>query len=143
MLARKEVPDDVAATVLDKFEAAGLIDDEAFARSWVEARQRTKGLARRALAQELRQKGVDDEVARETLDEVDPETERAAAVTLVRKKLPSLRNADDKTRVRRLTGMLARKGYSGAVAFAVVREELALHDEEMDVDALEHLDSIR
>ena len=43
---------------------SGLVDDEAFARSWVESRQRSRGLARRALAQELRRKGVDDETAR-------------------------------------------------------------------------------
>ena len=83
-LARRNVPDDVATRLLDRFEEVGLVDDAAFAREWVEQRQSGRGLARRALAQELRRKGIDDEVARETLDEVDPDDEVEAARTLVR-----------------------------------------------------------
>ena len=78
-LAKKGVPDEVAARLLDRFEEVGLVDDEAFARAWVQSRQPGKGLARRALAQELRRKGVDDEVARVALDEVDPDDEVEAA----------------------------------------------------------------
>ena len=69
-LRSKDVPEDLATRLLDRFEEVGLVDDEAFARSWVAGRQAAKGLARRALAQELRRKGVDDEVAREVLDEL-------------------------------------------------------------------------
>ena len=124
-LASRNVPDDVAARLLDRFEEVGLVDDEAFARSWIASRQPGKGLARRALAQELRRKGVDDEVARDALDEIDPDDEEAAARALVRKKLRSLSRVDDTTATRRLVGMLARKGYGSGLAFAVVREELA------------------
>ena len=124
-LAKKLVPDDVATRLLDRFEEVGLVDDEAFARSWVQSRQPGKGLARRALAQELRRKGLDDEVAREALEEVDPADEEEAARVLVRKKLRSLSRVDDTTATRRLVGMLARKGYGSGVAFAVVKDELA------------------
>ena len=89
------MPDDVATRLLDRFEEVGLVDDDAFARSWVASRQPGKGLARRALAQELRRKGIDDEVAREALDEIDPADEEAAARALVRKKLRSLARVDD------------------------------------------------
>jgi regulatory protein len=123
-LAKKGVPEEVAVRLLDRFEEVGLVDDEAFARSWVESRQAGKGLARRALAQELRRKGVDDEVAREVLDEVDPEDEVESARELVRRKLRTAARLDRDTAIRRLTGMLARKGYSSSVAFRVVREEL-------------------
>ena len=88
------------------------------------ARQQTKGLARRALSQELRRKGVDDEVVREVLDEVDPDAEEQAARLLVRKKLRSLSRVDDTTATRRLVGMLARKGYGSGLAFSVVKDEL-------------------
>ena len=78
-LASKQVPDEIATRLLDRFEEVGLVDDDAFARSWVSQRQSAdgggKGLARRALAQELRRKGVDDETAREALDDVDPGAE--------------------------------------------------------------------
>ena len=124
-LRSKDVPDDLATRLLDRFEEVGLVDDEAFARSWVAGRQSAEGLARRALAQELRRKGVDDEVAREALDELEPEQEEQAARTLVRKKLRSLSRVDDVTATRRLVGMLARKGYGSGMAFAVVRDELS------------------
>ena len=121
----RNVPDEIATALLDRFEEVGLVDDEAFARSWIASRQPGKGLARRALAQELRRKGIDDEVARDALDEVDPADEEAAARALVRKKLRTLSRVDDTTATRRLVGMLARKGYGSGLAFAVVRDELA------------------
>ena len=123
-LAKKDVPDELAERLLDRFSEVGLVDDEAFARSWVESRQRSRGLARRALAQELRRKGVDDETARTALDDLDPAREEQAARDLVRKKLRSMRGVDHVTATRRLAGLLARKGYPAGVAFAVVRDEL-------------------
>jgi regulatory protein len=124
-LAKKLVPDEVAQRLLDRFEEVGLIDDAAFARAWVESRQAGRGLARRALAQELRRKGVSDEVAREALDEVDPDAEAEAARLLVRRRLRAMGRLDHATRLRRLSAMLARKGYPPGVALGVVREELA------------------
>lgn len=124
-LAAKGVPVEVATRLLDRFEEVGLVDDDAFARSWIASRQPGKGLARRALAQELRRKGIDDEVAREALDDIDPDDELAAARRLVRKKLGTLSRVDDTTATRRLVGLLARKGYGSGMSFTVVREELA------------------
>jgi regulatory protein len=123
-LARKQVPEEVAQLLLDRFEEVGLVDDTAFARAWVESRQPGKGLGRRALAQELRRKGIDDEVAREALDEIEPEDEEAAARALVRRKVRTLRAKDRATATRRLAGMLARKGHGGELVWRVVREEL-------------------
>ena len=128
-LASKNVPTEIATRLLDRFEEVGLVDDAAFARTWIGQRQSAsgggKGLARRALAHELRRKGVDDETARAALDELDPAAEEDAARALVRRKLRSLTRVDDQTATRRLVGMLARKGYSSGLAFSVVREELA------------------
>ena len=127
-LAGKLVPDEIATRLLDRFEEVGLIDDSAFARAWISSRQSAdgggKGLATRALADELRRKGIEDDIAREVLAEIDPDDEAAAARSLVRKKLRSMRALDDTVRTRRLVGMLARKGYPPGMAFAVVREEL-------------------
>jgi regulatory protein len=123
-LARRNVPEDVAGRLLDRFEEVGLVDDEAFARAWVEGRQRSRGLARTALAVELRRKGVADETAKTVLAEVDPGDEEETARVLVRKKLRSMRGLEEQVAVRRLVGMLARKGYSSGVAYAVVRAEL-------------------
>ncbi len=131
-LSAKGVPDDVGSRLLDRFEEVGLVDDAGFAREWVEQRQSGRGLARRALAQELRRKGIDDEVAREALDDIDPEDEVEAARMLVRAKLRSVRSLERDKAVRRLVGMLARKGHSSPVAFRVVREELAVDLEDLD-----------
>jgi len=123
-LASKDVPAEIASALLDRFEEVGLIDDEAFARLWIADRQRRKGLASRALSQELRRKGVADEVVREALDEVEPGAEEAAARELVRKKLRTMTRVDDTAATRRLVGMLARKGYPSGLAFSVVRDEV-------------------
>jgi regulatory protein len=124
LLAQRGVPDDAAVTVLDRFTEVGLIDDAAFARAWVSSRQAGRGLARRALNAELRAKGVEPEVAAEAVGEVDEEDERAAARRLVERRAPGMRRLDRATATRRLMGMLARKGYSGGLAAAVVREVL-------------------
>jgi regulatory protein len=131
-LAKKDVPAGLAAALLDRFEEVGLVDDGAFARAWIASRQPGKGLARRALAQELRRKGIDDEVAREALDEIDPDDEDSAARALVRKKLRTMRGLDRDKATRRLVGMLARKGYPPGMAFAVVRDELGADDVDLE-----------
>jgi regulatory protein len=131
-LAAKRVPGDIAKALLDRFEEVGLIDDEAFARLWIADRQRSKGLASRALSQELRRKGVPDEVVQEALDEVEPGAEEEAARALVRKKLRTLTRVDDATATRRLVGMLARKGYPSGLAFSVVRDEVRAAGRSLD-----------
>jgi len=133
-LAKKDVPGEIAARLLDRFEEVGLIDDEAFARAWIESRQPGKALARRALAQELRRKGIDEEIAREALGEIDPDDEEAAARALVRKKLRSVQGLEQQRATRRLVGILARKGYGAGMAFAIVSDELRLSDD-AEVDA--------
>ncbi len=141
-LAGKGVPDDVAGALLDRFEEVGLIDDSAFAHAWVQSRQAGKGLARRALAQELRRKGIDDEVARDALDEVDLDDEVEAARLLVRRKLRSVAGVDHTTAVRRLAGMLARKGYPAGIAFRVVREELVRQGRDVEEMLEEPVDDL-
>jgi regulatory protein len=123
-LARRNVPDELAEGLLDRFGEVGLVDDEAFARSWVESRQRSRGLARRALAQELRRKGVEDATVRTTLDGLDPELEVQAACDLVARRARSMRALDRAVASRRLVAMLARKGYPPGLAHRIVREEL-------------------
>jgi regulatory protein len=140
-LAKRRVPDEIAERLLDRFTDVGLVDDAAFARAWVQSRQPGKSLARRALAQELRRKGVEEEVARTALDEVDPEEEVEAARLLVRRRLRSTAGLRRDTATRRLTGMLARKGYPSGLCFRVVREELdRLGYEPDDLDVSGQLD---
>ncbi|MFI9788127.1 regulatory protein RecX [Kitasatospora sp. NPDC051984] len=123
-LRRKEIPDEVAEQVLSRLEEVGLIDDAAFAEAWVESRHAVRGLSRRALAQELRTKGVTGETAEQALLQVDAEDESEAARALVARKLRSTAGLDREVRMRRLVGVLARRGYSEGLAYRVVREAL-------------------
>ncbi|MDP9824637.1 RecX family transcriptional regulator [Kineosporia succinea] len=136
VLAQKEIPDDVASAVLDRFEEVDLVDDAAFSQQYVETRHSGKGLAKRALAYELRQKGVADETVREAVDQLSSDDELATARDLVRKKARSMMKDDPERRLRRLAGMLARKGYSSGIAYQAIREELA----DLDAEALDHPD---
>ncbi len=126
-LADRGTPVDVADHVLDRMEQVGLVDDEAFAEGWVRSRHQTRGLSRRALAHELRTKGIDDETARATLEQVDDDAEVATARQLVRRRLPSMRGLPQEKQLNRLVGMLARKGYGSGLAFRVVREVMSEH----------------
>jgi regulatory protein len=124
LLEKRGVPDDAAETVLDRFTEVGLIDDAAFARAWVSSRQSGRGLARRALSAELRAKGIEPEVAAEAVLAVGDDDERETARRLVDRKVGAMRRLDRATATRRLMGMLARKGYNGGLAAAVIREAL-------------------
>ncbi|WP_454300697.1 regulatory protein RecX [Salana multivorans] len=129
-MARKGVPDDVADRVLTRFEEVGLIDDAEYAAMLVRSRHSEKGLARRALAQELARKGIDRETAARALDAVDRDDEDAVARELVRRRAPSSARHPYDVRVRRLVGMLGRKGHSPGAAYRIVTEVLTELDAE-------------
>lgn len=133
VLRRRGVDDGIAEQVLSRFAEVGMIDDAAFAQLWVSSRHRGKGLASRALRQELRRKGVDDELVADAVASLDPDVERETARTLVQRKLRTTAGLPADAQVRRLAGMLACKGYPAGLAFQVVREALA-EQGEADLD---------
>ncbi|MEU5427184.1 recombination regulator RecX [Streptomyces olivoreticuli] len=135
-LAKRGIPAEVAEEVLARFEDVGLIDDAAFADAWVESRHHGRGLARRALARELRTKGVDSAVIDEAVGQLDSDQEEHTARELVRRKLRATRGLDREKRLRRLAGMLARKGYAEGLALRVVRQ--ALEEEGEEAELLDH-----
>ncbi|MFE7142782.1 recombination regulator RecX, partial [Streptomyces sp. NPDC057644] len=134
-LRKREIPDEAAEEVLARFEDVGLIDDAAFAGAWVESRHHGRGLARRALVRELRTKGVDSAVIDEAVGQLDSDQEEETARELVARKLRSTRGLDRDKRLRRLAGMLARKGYGEGMALRVVRQ--ALEEEGEDTEGLD------
>jgi regulatory protein len=68
--------------------------------------------------------GVADDTVNEAVEELDPEQEEAAARELVAKRMAATRGLDPVKRTRRILGVLARKGYSGGLAYRLVREAL-------------------
>jgi regulatory protein len=123
-LRKRRIPDEVADSVLGRFAEVGLIDDAAFARAWVESRHHGRGLARKALAAELRQRGVADGEVRSAVGLLGPQDELAAAQQLVARRVAAGRGRPMPVRARQLMGMLARKGYPAGLAAQVVREAL-------------------
>ncbi|WP_026116347.1 regulatory protein RecX [Nocardiopsis valliformis] len=134
-LHRKEYPDEVVEKVLNGLDEAGLIDDAAFAQAWVNSRQYSRHLSRRALTQELRTRGVEEETVREAVAEVSDEDEQDGARALARKSLRGSRTKEKEARIRRALGVLARKGYPGGLSYRIVREELEQEGLEADLDS--------
>jgi len=139
-LRRRGVPEEAATAVLARFAEVKLIDDATFARAWVESRHHGRGLAGRALGAELRQRGVAQEDIQAALSELDPDEELATARELITRRLASSAGMPVPARMRRLTGVLARKGYPPGLAYRVVRE--ALEQEHGGGDGLVSFDDL-
>jgi len=125
LLERKEVDPRVAVEVLDRLEAAGVIDDAAYAARLVRTRFAEKGAARRAIAEELRRKGLEEQNVAAALGQIDSDDEDAAALPLARKKLIATRHLPWEVRRRRTAAMLGRKGYSREVTMRAIEDALA------------------
>ena len=134
-LARRGVPSDAATAVLDRFTEVGLIDDEAFAQAWVTRRHNGRGLGRRALSSELTRRGVAAETVASAVATVSADDEESAARALVARRLRTMDGLPVQTQVRRLVGMLGRKGFSQALAARVAREAVAADDAVTAADA--------
>jgi len=130
-LQRRGVPEEAAEAVLGRFADVKLIDDAMFANAWVESRHYSRGLSGRALAAELRHRGVASGEIQAAVDRLGPEQEIATARSLVARRLAATRGQPTPVRVRRLVGALARKGYPPALAYRVARE--ALEQEGLDL----------
>lgn len=123
-LSAKGFAGDVIEQALNRLAGVGLVDDAEFARQWVRQRHSFSGKGRQALAQELRRKGVAPEAAAAALDSVTADDEYERATELVRRKLRTLPAGLDREKaIRRLVGMLARRGYGHSVAYTVVKAE--------------------
>ena len=121
-LAQRDVPEDVASHVLDRFTEVGLIDDAAYAEMVVRSARSSRGLGRRAVVQELRRRGVGPEDAEVALSGVDEEADEATARALLERRWRGWAGLSPQVRDRRAFGMLARKGFSGGLSSRLVRE---------------------
>ena len=121
-LKDKDISDDVANVALDRFEEVGLINDQALASNYVSSQHERKGLGKNALRQQLRAKGISDDMALEAISQISDDQEFQAAFALACKKIRSLQRDDAKTQLRKIVGVLARKGYSSNLAFRVAKE---------------------
>lgn len=123
-LVKKEIPQDIIDEIVERLVEIDLINDEEFAHDFVRLRHESRRQGTGVIRRELTRKGVDRELADEAVSTIDPEDELENARYLVSKRLPQSRGLDRYKRTQRLVGMLARKGYSGSIAYSVVKEAL-------------------
>lgn len=127
-LRKKEVPEQAAATVLDRMESVGLIDDSTFARDWIESRQQRRYLSKAALRRELSVKGIERTEIESALEVVGSDDELEAARALAAKRVRSMGALEPHVRYRRLAGVLARRGFGPAMVSRVLDETLTSLD---------------
>ena len=121
-LAKRNVEPDVAKSVLDRFEEIGMVDDAAYAELLIRSRCNTKRVSRSVLRQQLRQKGVDQEIIEDALLVVSDDDELRMATELVERKARAMSRLEPEVRKRRLFGLLARKGYNTSIALRVIND---------------------
>jgi regulatory protein len=138
-LTKRSIPDEAAEQVLRRLTAVGLVDDATFATDFASARQRDRGLSRAEISRQLHVKGVDPELAAQATAAIDDDAERATARGLVQRRLRTMPDLDTVVLTRRLVGLLARKGYSPGLCYAVVSEVIKERCEDAEA-ALELLD---
>jgi regulatory protein len=132
-LQRRSVPEDVADAVVRRFIEVGLIDDASYAQEFVRSAGSAGTLSRRGVQYRLRQKGVSEDVVADAVGQIDPASERSAALDLALRRAARMAEVDPATRRRRLLGLLARRGYPSDIVHGVVDEVLA-EAEALDAD---------
>ena len=121
-LAKRHIEPDVAKSVLDRFEEIGTVDDVAFAELLIRSRCNTKRVSRSVLRQQLRQKGVDQDIIEDALMVITDDDELRMATELVERKARAMSRLEPEVRKRRLFSLLARKGYNTSIALRVIND---------------------
>jgi regulatory protein len=119
-LTKRGVAEDIVEATLVRLKSAGLVDDEAFARAWVENRSEFRPRSKTALRIELRRKGLADEVIQTVLDQAADD--QALAFQAARKYVRRLEGLEWLDFRQKLGGFLARRGFSYNTLSPVVSE---------------------
>jgi regulatory protein len=126
-LEKRNLRESQIEAVAAKLERAGLLDDEAFARYWVENRERNRPKGLRALRFELRNKGISNKTIERVLVSVDvPESAYRSAA----RKAQQLAHLDQGAFTKKMIEYLARRGFD----YEVARETAARHWAELAAD---------
>ncbi|PIS14231.1 hypothetical protein COT65_00025 [Candidatus Shapirobacteria bacterium CG09_land_8_20_14_0_10_47_13] len=120
-LNRKKTPEKLVEKIIGRLAEGGLIDDEAFARWWVEQRVTFRPKGKRALLAELGQKGVDREISEKIIGE-EIDEERLAGIA-AEKKLRVLKNLPAQELRQKMTNFLLTRGFSWETVKKIVDEK--------------------
>ena len=136
---KAEFEPELVDEVLDSFQRNGLVDDLTFAREWVRQRFERRGKSAAMLDVELQRKGVGEADRAEALSVIDRDDEREVARALATKKakqvkrIPEDRQQRDKE-LRRIVGVLARRGFNSGMSLERAREALDERCAELEED---------
>jgi regulatory protein len=137
-LTRAGVGPELLERVIDRLRQHGLVDDAAFARYWIDNRERFSPRGARAIKAELRQKGLTSEVITEEVDEADAINEEAGARGVALKQARRFATLDQRTFRQKLWAVLARRGFDfDAIGRAIDEAWQAVSGETEDGDDLD------
>jgi regulatory protein len=122
-LIKRNVPLEVVSQVAIRFEEIKLLDDLEYAEMWVRSRRNTRGTGWRVLRQELKNKGISQEII-ESFENSDPALEYELAYEIAVKKFSGLQRYESDVIWRRLSGFLIRRGHSSSTAMRITSELL-------------------
>lgn len=131
-----EFEPDLVDELIDDLQRAGLLDDASFAREWVRQRHARRGKSSRVLDRELQEKGVDAGLRAEALEQIDAADEEATARALAEKKARSIMDVpadyqESQKALRRIVGVLARRGFPTEMSLRIANEALDRRIEEI------------
>ena len=124
VLVRKGAPEDVVDDVLARLTRVGLLDDAAYAAALVEQKHDERHMSRRAVALDLRRRGLSRDIVEDATDSLDDAADWQGARQVAQLRLRRLAGLDEATARRRLAGALSRKGYDPSIVSSVVSEVL-------------------
>lgn len=119
-LRRKKVHDSMFDDLFSKLEKLELLNDRKFAQWWINQRLKFKNMSLKELEYELRQKGVDSSIIKETLNSASI-NESEAIKALIEKKKHKWNKFDDDMKVKKMTEYLYRKGFGWQVIRDVLK----------------------
>ncbi len=122
-LRKSDFPEETILSVLDRCQDLKYIDDYSFAESFIKDKTNINKHGSRRIKQELRLKGISDEIINSF--EVDQEAEYEMALRLAEKRVRSYKNDDYQKKYRKLSGYLARRGYDYSIISDVLKEVLS------------------
>ena len=119
-LKRKKSPESITEELFKRLNSLELIDDTEFARWWVEQRQSFSPKTKRVLSNELRIKGIDREIIKEILEEIEID-ELKLAKELIKNKMYKWERFDPKIKKQKISQYLAGKGFDWNVIQDVLK----------------------
>ena len=122
-LQKKGFNEEILEILLSRLKEIALLDDERFAKMWLESRIRKGTLGRHRIIQELRQKGISTSIIKTLLEtEFDYETELKLAIKQLEKKLHTIREDDNQKRRSKLYNFLRRRGFDNELILQALQK---------------------